>query len=330
MPRRAHAGLRRSGACPPPDSGVSHSGPTRSDREDFRARVISMMVCRSVGLRVVSSIPGRRYTIQIARGYVAALHAPRTINGMHPLRIMSHLPDEHIAPTDTRTEPVAAVAGEDLERYLQALIAGDSTSCAHLVDKALAAGIPVPGVYEGLMKPALYRIGELWARNQVSVACEHLATTITEGLLNRVYPSIVHARHCGRKVVLATVEDELHQVGLKMVGDLFEMHGWDARLMLAGASIDCLLESIERERPDVVGLSFSVDFHVDALKGMLRRIRAAYPELPILIGGQGLAHGGHGGLDAEPGVTCIASLDALSRLLQSEPPWTCETAEQTS
>jgi methanogenic corrinoid protein MtbC1 len=118
------------------------------------------------------------------------------------------------------------------------------------------------------------------------------------------------------------VEDELHQVGLRMVGDLFEMHGWDARLMTAGASVDRLLDTIERERPDAVGLSMSVDFHVDGLEGMLRRIRAANPELPILIGGQGLAHGGHEGLEADPRITCLASLEDLSRLLQSGSLWT--------
>ncbi|MFB1485707.1 MULTISPECIES: B12-binding domain-containing protein [unclassified Thiocapsa] len=234
---------------------------------------------------------------------------------------MLSLPDDLSEGEDAGLEPGDAVAGDDLERYLQALIAGDSTTCANVVDTLLAAGIPVPLIYEGLMKPALYRIGELWVRNQVSVACEYLATTITEGLLNRVYPTIVQARRCGRKVVLATVEDELHQVGLKMVADLFEMHGWDTRLVIAGAPVDRLLDTIERERPDAVGLSFSVDFHVDGLEGMLRRIRAVYPELPILIGGQGLAHGGHAGLDADAGVICIASLDDLSRLLESGPPW---------
>nr|WP_093190243.1 cobalamin-dependent protein [Thiocapsa sp. KS1] len=237
-------------------------------------------------------------------------------------------PDDLSDGKDAGLEPVGEVAGDDLERYLQALIAGDGTTCVHVVDKALAAGIPVPRVYEGLMKPALYRIGELWARNQVSVACEHLATTITEGLLNRVYPRIVHARRCGRLAVLATVEDELHQVGLKMVGDLFEMHGWDARLLSAGVPLDRLLDAIERERPDAVGLSFSVDLHVDGLERMLRGVRAAYPELPILIGGQSLTHGGHERLDAYPGVTCIASLDDLSRLLQSEPRWICGPADQ--
>lgn len=254
--------------------------------------------------------------------------APRPhISAMVSLK-MSPLPDRLSDGKDAGRAPVGADAGDDLERYLQALIAGDSATCAHLVDKALAADIPVPRIYEGLMKPALYRIGELWVRNQVSVACEHLATTITEGLLNRVYPNIVHARHCGRKVVLATVEDELHQVGLKMVADLFEMHGWDARLVRAGVSIDRLLETIERERPDAVGLSLSVDFHFDGLERTLRCLRAAYPQLPILIGGQGLAHGGHEGLDAYPGVTCIASLDDLSRLLRSGPPWTCRSVEQ--
>lgn len=210
---------------------------------------------------------------------------------------------------------------DDLKRYRRYLIEGDRDACERIVDRALSAGVPVPRLYEQLMKPALYRIGEMWARNEISVATEHLATTITESLLNRVYPRVVNPRRRGRQVVLATVEEELHQVGLKMVGDIFELNGWDAHILDAGVSIDDLMAQLDREHPDAVGLSFSVYFHLDRLQEMLRRIRAGHRDLPILVGGQGLAWGGRDLVEAHAGVTCIESLDALNSLLGEEPAW---------
>ncbi len=214
------------------------------------------------------------------------------------------------------------VLADDLKRYLRYLIEGDRDACERIVDRALAAGVSIPCLYERLMKPALYRIGEMWACNEISVATEHLATTITESLLNRVYPRVVNPRRTGRQVVLATVEDELHQIGLKMAGDIFEMNGWDAHILDAGGSIDELMLQLDREHPDAVGLSFSVYFHLDRLQEMLRRIRAGHPDLPILIGGQGLTWGGRELVEAHGGVTCIESLDVLDSLLGQVPAWT--------
>lgn len=210
--------------------------------------------------------------------------------------------------------------GSELEVYLEALIQGDRETCWRIVEGALAAGLPVGQVYEGLLKPALYRVGELWAQNRISVACEHLATAITEGLLVRVYPRVINPVRAGRKVLLATVEDELHEIGLKMAGDIFEMCGWDTRFARAGLRAGDLLELIGRERPDLLGLSFSVYFHLDRLVATLQRIRAEHPGLPVLVGGQGLTWGGRDEVAAVPGVTCIDSLAALTDYLRSGLP----------
>lgn len=243
---------------------------------------------------------------------------------------MSPLPDHDSDPDGAIQDPLGVgVLADDLKRYRRYLIEGDRDACERIVDRVLASGVPIPRLYEQLMKSALYRIGEMWARNEISVATEHLATTITESLLNRVYPRVVNPRRRGRQVILATVEDELHQVGLKMVGDIFEMNGWDADIQDAGVSIDDLMGQLDRKHPDAVGLSFSVYFHLDRLQEMLRRIRDGHPDLPILVGGQGLAWGGRELVEAHGGVICIESLDALNSLLREAPTWTGSVGAKT-
>jgi methanogenic corrinoid protein MtbC1 len=215
-------------------------------------------------------------------------------------------------------EPASAVSADALEGFVRALLAGDRAAGESIVDQVLSSGATVPQLYEGLMKPALYRVGDLWAQNQISVTSEQVATTLTEGLLDRVYPAVVNPCRCGRKVVLATVEGELHQVGLKMVGDIFEMHGWDTCLATAGLPLCPLLELIAQERPELVALSMSVSFHLDRLEHMLQAIGTAHPTVPILVGGQGVVHGVQERLAAVPRVVTIRSLDDLHRLLQAE------------
>ncbi len=197
---------------------------------------------------------------------------------------------------------------------LAGLLSGDRRACDAVVTEALAGGMPILVLYQRLLQPALYEIGEQWAQNRISVGIEHLATAIVEGLLNQLYPRIVAGPRNGRRIVVSSVEGELHQVGAKMVCDVFEMHGWDALYLGANTPTSELLRTVKTLTPDAVGLSLSLGFHLDALRGALQQLRTAHPQLPILIGGQGLRQSPEP-ISSDPNVHGFRDLDALDRFI---------------
>ena len=80
---------------------------------------------------------------------------------------------------------------EDIySEYLSHLLSGRRTECNRMVQGLLDAGIAVKDLYKDLLQKSLYEIGWLWERNKISVAREHLATAITEGVMNLVYPAL--------------------------------------------------------------------------------------------------------------------------------------------
>ncbi len=203
--------------------------------------------------------------------------------------------------------------------FLTALLAGDRRQCTALTQQTLAAGTPILDLYQHLFQRALYRVGELWECNRISVATEHLATSIVEGLLNQLYPEVIGLPRVNKSVVIASVEGELHQVGAKMVCDVFEMHGWDAFYLGADTPTRELLHLVRERHPDAVGLSLSVYFHLGALQDMIWALRAEHPDLPILIGGQGLRRM-NPTLIADPQVYYLADLDELNRFFATLTP----------
>jgi len=156
-------------------------------------------------------------------------------------------------------------------------------------------------LYEKLLKPALYEVGSLWERNLIGVATEHLSTALVEALLNDLYDQTLPEVYKGRKVVASCVEGESHQVGIKMVADVFEMHGWQSYFLGADVPSNELLAFVAELEPDLIALSLSVYFHVPKLETMLHRIREVFPDLPIVIGGQAFRHGGRDLLDRYSG-----------------------------
>lgn len=146
---------------------------------------------------------------------------------------------------------------------------------------------------------------------------EHLATAIVEVLLNRLYPRVSSPERNGRRVVIGSVEGELHQVGAKMACDVFEHCGWEALYLGADTPTYELLRTVHDLKPDAVGLSLSIASHLDKLQAALHLLRAAFPTLPLYIGGQGLRN-----LDGQvvngPAVHYFADLDTLDRHLAAQ------------
>jgi methanogenic corrinoid protein MtbC1 len=171
----------------------------------------------------------------------------------------------------------------------RALIAGDVQGARRLCDDCWRASGGYVELATGLFQPALYDIGTAWQRNQITVAQEHLATSISQTLLTGFYlQSLSEAPPDGRGTALfAGVEGNYHALGLRMVADAFELAGWSVQALGANTPTDALVGHIDRTRPDVVGLSVSLVQQLPTLQRAVGRIRAELgSRCPVvLVGG---------------------------------------------
>ena len=203
------------------------------------------------------------------------------------------------------------ITEELYSHYLQGLLSGDKSRCLDIVRDLLDRDIAVKTLYLDLFQRSMYEVGSLWEMNKVSVAVEHLATCITESLFSLVYPCIFSAEHIGKKAIISCVANEYHQIGGKMVADMFELHGWDGYFLGANTPINALLQMIEDKQPDLVGLSLSIYFNMPNLYEVLDQLRTAFPQMPVIVGGQAFCWGGRDIGRRYAGVTHIASLNDL-------------------
>lgn len=201
--------------------------------------------------------------------------------------------------------------------FFDALLKGKKDECFRISELLLTEGLSIKELYESVFKPALYKIGRMWEKNQISVATEHLATAITETILNSLYNEIKSTKKTGRTAVLACLENEFHQVGIKMVRDIFEKNGWETYFLGANtpaASVVSLAKSI---KPDIIAVSFSIYSHLNILENMLTAFRQELDDIPILAGGQGFLHGGEEMLKQFSNVTYLPDLNTLEEFIQS-------------
>jgi methanogenic corrinoid protein MtbC1 len=176
--------------------------------------------------------------------------------------------------------------------YLSKLLSGDREGCKLIVTNLLNDGIQVRELYENLFQRSMYEVGTLWETNKISVALEHLSTSITESLVNLAYPLIFSAEHNGRRAVITCTPGEYHQLGARMVADYFEINGWDGYFVGAETSVKELYKIIEEKNPDILAVSMSVYFNLLQLSEFINNVSHKYPNLTILLGGQGFRWGG--------------------------------------
>ncbi len=180
-------------------------------------------------------------------------------------------------------DPLAALA----RQYLQALLGGDRHAAGRLVLDAVAGGVPVRDVYLGVLQRAQQEVGRLWQVNRLSVAQEHFCTAATRALLSRLAPQVFATPRTGRSLLATCVGGELHDIGLYMVCDFFEMDGWDTHYLGANVPAPQVVEAVARRRPDVLAVSTTMVFHLPAVTRLIAGVRAAEAcaGVPVLVGG---------------------------------------------
>jgi MerR family transcriptional regulator, light-induced transcriptional regulator len=171
--------------------------------------------------------------------------------------------------------------------YLNALLAYRRHDATRLILDAVADGTSVADVYLYVLQPVLREVGRLWQSNRVSVALEHYCTAVTQVVMARLSPQVFAAERVGRTIVATCVGDELHEVGVRMVADFFEMAGWDTLYLGANVPSASIVKTLVEQRVDVLGVSVTITAHMPTLTDLIATVRS-HPDcmhVKVCVGG---------------------------------------------
>jgi MerR family transcriptional regulator, light-induced transcriptional regulator len=177
--------------------------------------------------------------------------------------------------------PFATVA----EAYLEDLLDGHRTSALARVDELVDGGTSIEEVYLHVFEPVLRETGRRWQRNRISVAQEHYVTAVTQLAMAQLYPRIFRTPRIGRVLVATCVGGELHEVGLRMVADLFELAGWDTHFLGADTPSQAVAELALDRGADLLAVSATLPSHREEAARMIAALRSRV-RAPILVGGR--------------------------------------------
>jgi methanogenic corrinoid protein MtbC1 len=176
------------------------------------------------------------------------------------------------------------------QNYLEALRTGDRRAALSTAHAAIADGADIRDLYMEVFQPAMYEVGRLWETNQFTVAQEHLATAITQSVMAQVYATVDGQPPLGRTMVATCIGGELHELGIHMVADFFEIEGWEVCYLGANMPAADVLSMIESKRADLLAISVTLGGHILQVRELIDMIRASPSgkRVKIMVGGQPL------------------------------------------
>lgn len=209
-----------------------------------------------------------------------------------------HRPGKLIAMSSTelatlaprRKDPVRSAdtsAAGELDELLVLIKLHDVAGYQQAMQQRLARQ-GLQGFVQDTVAPLTRQVGEYWERGTFEVFEEHLFTELTKRLLRQAVAALPAGPRAPR-ILLTSVPDEQHVLGLLMVEALFALEGAECIPLGTQMPLLDISRAAAAHGADIVALSFSVAFPQRQIPALLQQLRAALPEgVALWVGGGGI------------------------------------------
>lgn len=197
------------------------------------------------------------------------------------------------------------------DRYVEALLEGDRNTILELSNKYVRKASDINKFYREIIQPSMYRIGELWENNVISVSKEHLSSALVNTIISSQYIKFMENLEPWRgKALITAASNEFHVIGAQMVANCLDAEGWEVDYLGANIPMTDLMDHLRGYRPQIIGISVAMHFNLEKTKRIIDEIRNEFkdscpkimlgglafynqPELPYKAGADGYAKDCH-------------------------------------
>lgn len=199
--------------------------------------------------------------------------------GIEGLASNDGLPESYIQ----KDQPLDELA----RTYFDLVLAGRRHEAMDAILASAEAGVSIRDLYLQVFQPVQREVGRLWQLGDISVAQEHFCTAVTQFTLARLYPYIFAHQRTDKVLVATCVSDDLHEIGIRMIADFFEMEGWETHYLGANMPSESVIDLVAARKADVLAISATITTHVDKVRELIAQLRAreGLAHVQVIVGG---------------------------------------------
>ena len=170
----------------------------------------------------------------------------------------------------------------------EAIIVGEEAVVEAEVNKALAGGADPSDIMANGLIGGMGVVGKRFASGEMFLPEVLLSAEVMHKGLGILNPLLAKAGKKGMgKIVIGTVEGDIHDIGKRIVGFLLEGNGFEVTDLGVDVKADTIIKAVEAHKPDVLGMSALLTTtmpHMAEVINMLKE-RNLRDKVKVIVGG---------------------------------------------
>jgi trimethylamine corrinoid protein len=172
----------------------------------------------------------------------------------------------------------------------KAIVEGDKPRAQELAREAIRSGVDLNEVIDKGYVPGIQAVGELWEKGDYFLPELITSAECMKAAMDILQPEMAKANIKSRslgKVVIGTVEGDIHDIGKNLVASMLQANGFEVFDLGADVKLERFIEKAEAEKADLICLSALLTTTMLNQKRFIEMLRQKgfYGKYKVLVGG---------------------------------------------
>ena len=190
------------------------------------------------------------------------------------------------------------------------------------MQKAVDEGIPAKEILNDGLLAGMDEVSILFKDGEMFVPEVLVSAKAMQAGVEIIKPLLLAAGvESSAKILMVTVEGDLHDIGIKLVGMMLEGAGFEVINIGVDIPAAKIVEKVKEIKPDIVGLSAMLTTTMATMKDVIDALKeeGLTENMPVMVGGAPLSPmyaekiGGYYSSDANEAVTVAKQLLSVSK-----------------
>lgn len=190
--------------------------------------------------------------------------------------------------SDTELKKGRSIAESPEERLELLVLEGSKTGLSELLDE-LMKSCPAAEIISDHLIPAMQKVGEFFGTGKLQLPFVLQSAEVMKKAVDYLEPCMDHKQEKpGKKVVLATVRGDVHDIGKNLVDIILSNNGYEVFNLGIKVDIETMIEKAAELKADAIGMSGLLVKSTQIMKANLQELQRRDMQIPVLLGGAAL------------------------------------------
>jgi trimethylamine corrinoid protein len=177
-----------------------------------------------------------------------------------------------------------------LSKMTRSIIEGDREQAETLARDAIARGLDLDAVIERGFIPGIQRVGVLWEQGEYFLPELITSAECMKAAMNILQPELEKANiraHSLGKVVIGTIEGDIHDIGKNLVASMLGANGFQVVDLGADVKLDLFISKAQEENADFICVSALLTTTMMQQRTLVAKLRdqGLIDRFKVMVGG---------------------------------------------